>query len=609
MILLYDHNLNFFTEIGTDELIEATQTSELNKQISSVIRIRYENYSTDFEYFGYYFHGKLVVHKIITTQKEDGFIQLTGIHLFFDELKGRIIRDKRPTQNTAKQIAETILENTGWTVTSSVQGTFTTSYYHISALEAFYKLLDLAKCEFTLSLSVVSGQIKKNLHLEETIGGFFGKWYEYGDKLLTVVAEENHATVCTAYIGRGKGEKTEGGGFGRRIKFDQVEWKTQSGKPLNKPLGQDFIMSPIATALFGYPDGSPRIGLVDFSDIEEPEKLLQSTYDYLIENCRPKLQLRATAFDDETVNLGELVSIIRPDLDIRYQTRVFKIKHDLITGIQSFEFGDKLAKTQAERFTSLAIDTETKVKDVESRLEERLNDFTINFYNEDGYNYELKANNEFGLPAGYYSFNSPIDQNPTKVVYVGAGKVLIATSKNSNGDWTWRTAITPEGVYGSEIIANSITANQLSSDIGQSLDISSNVSIVNKVSQAEYDSNGQLVREELTSLRQTTDRFQMDFVNRSDFQAEQTLNNNRHATINQYIRFIQGRIELGASGNPVDLVIRNDRMEFRQNGSPVAWFSNNQLFVTDIEVTNRLIIAKSEIRQITPTIAGIGVTQ
>ena len=43
---------------------------------------------------------------------------------------------------------------------------------------------------------------------------------------------------------------------------------------------------------------------------------------------------------------------------------------------------------------------------------EALERITDSYWNEDGYNYELKADNEYGLPAGYYSFDRPIDQSP-----------------------------------------------------------------------------------------------------------------------------------------------------------------------------------------------------
>ncbi len=75
------------------------------------------------------------------------------------------------------------------------------------------------------------------------------------------------------------------------------------------------------------------------------------------------------------------------------------------------------------------------------------------YYNDDGYNYELKVDNEWNLPAGYYSFDKPINQNPSKVIYMGAGKIAIANSKKADGSWRWTTFGTGDGFVADTIVA------------------------------------------------------------------------------------------------------------------------------------------------------------
>lgn len=60
--------------------------------------------------------------------------------------------------------------------------------------------------------------------------------------------------------------------------------------------------------------------------------------------------------------------------------------------------------------------------------------------------------------------------------------------------------------------------------------------------------------------------------------------------INKYIRFIDGKIVLGESGNELTLVQQNDRISFIQNNSEVAYFSNNELTVTDARFLNSIRI-------------------
>lgn len=51
--------------------------------------------------------------------------------------------------------------------------------------------------------------------------------------------------------------------------------------------------------------------------------------------------------------------------------------------------------------------------------------------------------------------------------------------------------------------------------------------------------------------------------------------------INKYIRFEDGNIILGETGNEIILKIENDRISFLQNNNEVAYMSNNKLTITD----------------------------
>lgn len=481
MIYLYNNYLKKISAIGKDDLREFTTTDELNSQWIVEISYPFSLHKKEAEYVGFKDNNEFKLYKITNTSRSDDFIDINGVHIFFHDLKGNIIRDKRPSNKTALQVATEIFENTDWQVFSTAKGINTTNFYDISKLDAFYELLEKWQCEFRLETYFNGDKFIKKIYLEDHISKDYGRWFEYGDKLLTVVAEENHSNVFTAFIGRGKGEET-GDGYSRKIKFDTINWSVKNGNPIDKIGGQDYVEIKEATRLYGYPDGTPRIAVVDFDDEEDRENLLKLTYEYALENSRPKLQLKATAVDDKKVELGEVCAIIRPNLDIRYKTRIFKVKTDRLSDLQEFDFGDKIVISSSDRIRAEQKTKEKELQEIESRLEQALKNVDFDFNNEDGYNYDLKAGNKYGLPAGYYSFNKPIDENPTKVTYLGAGKVLIADEKGSNGNWKWKTAIDGTGIAGSEIITHSITANKLAPDVGQGLDLSSNEYIQSIVS-------------------------------------------------------------------------------------------------------------------------------
>lgn len=492
MIYLYDNQYMLLDEISRDELITANDSLELNGQIKSNISFPYSLFDNRAEYFGYYHENEYFEYKIITNKKEKKMMNITGIHIFFYDLKGDVIRDKRPNKVTAKQAGDIVLEGTGWNLISTATKVTSGSFYYLSRLDAFYKFIKLWDCEFKLKLSIDSnGNRIKNVIIADNISEDYGKWFEYGDKLITVVAEEDKS-IYTAFIGRGKGEETENGGYGRKITFKDIEWLKNDGKPLNKPTGLDYLEFPEATKLYGYPNGKPRITELNFNDIEDPEELIRATYKKGLELIRPRVQLKAKATSDEKVIIGELASIIRPDIDIRYKTKIFLLKRDLLKGIQEFEFGDKIVKSYSDRVKENFEKEEQLENKFRSLLEKKISEITKLYWGEDGYNYDLKAGNEYKLPAGIYSFDKPLEENPSKVIYIGAGKMLIASSKNPEGEWQWQTAATPEGIVGSSIISNSITVNQLSPDVGQILDLSSNTSIklsVTKTTQEYIDKN------------------------------------------------------------------------------------------------------------------------
>lgn len=452
MIFLFDQQQNLLAEIGKEDLFAANQTEELNSTITALVTYPYAMHQKDAQYFGHTYQGVFYLYKIVAAKKENKLITLTGVHVFFDELKGVIVRDKRPQDASLNGALNAALSDTDWKVVAESNRVRSTNFYYISALEAFYKIIDEWGCEFKLEMDFAGGKItKRRVIVRDTISEDHGKWFEYGDLLLTVIAEEDHGEIYTAYIGQGKGEESkdqEGnatGGYGRKINFADIEWSAAKGDPVDKPKGQDYVEIIPATKKYGYPDGSPRIGVVGFNDCEDREELLRLTYDYALQEARPKVQMRSTALSLDRVELGEICTIIRPDLDIRYKTKVFKVSRDFLLGMQSFEFGDQVVPSRAAQAKTAAREQAKKEEEQQTYLDRISKEITERWMNEDGYNYELKADNPYHLPAGYYSFNKPIDQNPTAVIGISAGRLVISDKHNPDGAWNFRTFGTGEG--------------------------------------------------------------------------------------------------------------------------------------------------------------------
>ena len=289
------------------------------------------------------YHGNdFLMFKIISEDVQKDRVEYSAVESAYDELKSyEYIKDIRPHQMNAAQMLQQVLKNTRWSLGNVEDtGIQSTTFYYITILEAIQKIVDLFKVElaFTIQLDPVTQKITgRRVNLYQQQGRRTGKRFEYGSNLLTVTREEDSQNLVTALVGRGKGvqvsgqdtEDTSDDGYGRRLTFADVEWKTSAGAPVNKPKGQEYVEDPKATALYGFSDGHPRIGLVTFEDIEDPNQLINATWSALLEAKRPKVSFKAEVTNVGNLQLGDTIAIIRHDLGIEYFTRVYKVHHNL----------------------------------------------------------------------------------------------------------------------------------------------------------------------------------------------------------------------------------------------------------------------------------------
>lgn len=80
----------------------------------------------------------------------------------------------------------------------------------------------------------------------------------------------------------------------------------------------------------------------------------------------------------------------------------------------------------------------------------------------------------------------------------------------------------------------------------------------------------------------------------SQLEASNSATNQKFGEINKYIRFVDGKIILGETGNELTLTVQNDRVSFQQAGNEVAYFSNNNLYIKRAEVLTTLRIGNYE---------------
>ena len=338
------------------------------------------------------------MYRIVTDTTPDKSMSFTGMSLAPYELNGHIIQDLRPTNQTISYTLNRVLDGTDWHVGYIDDGlpNVTTNFYYVSAKEALKELQSLVGCEFVFKVEISGQKITdKWIEVYKEMGNRTKKRFNYGTNALTVVRETNKADIYTALIGRGKGEEVSSGednesgqaGYGRKITFEDIEWSIAKGNPLDKPKGQYYLELPQATQAYGIKniDGTmkARVGIVDFDDEEDKNRLINLTYQQLLVSSRPKVLFKTTVANVGATGIGDTVTIHRHDLNIHYQTRVRKIvRNKLNDNKTQIELGDAVVTASTKR----ANQNNAIIKNLNQEIEKVKVDVTTSQTSADGKN-------------------------------------------------------------------------------------------------------------------------------------------------------------------------------------------------------------------------------
>lgn len=133
-----------------------------------------------------------------------------------------------------------------------------------------------------------------------------GKRFEFDGNLTSIEREEDNTTIKTAVIPLGKAldqteEDKEAGKPIEYITIKDVVWSVADGDMLDKPAGQDILINSEATAINGIKDANgifqPKVVVVHFNEIEDPEELALKAYWELEKLIKPRTSFTFTAND------------------------------------------------------------------------------------------------------------------------------------------------------------------------------------------------------------------------------------------------------------------------------------------------------------------------
>lgn len=295
--------------------------------------------------------------------------------------------------------------------------------------------------------------------------------FDFGEDATSVKRIIEDGAVYCRISPRGKGEETEGGGYGRKITIESVND------------GKDYLENADMVELAKLPDGQggweyPTI-MIENSDCETPAELLVWARSVLESYTTPKItyevdvfQLAREGVDMQGVSLGDAVQVVdRKFNGLRLTGRVAELVTDELTGKPMSLVIGYVDEGLTGKFSSLqsnvknlvefqqALSTADYINDLLDRINTEINQTG-------GYTYIVSGH---GIRTYDVEVSDPlIGAEASQVVEIKGGSIRIANSRTAQGEWDWRSVFTAGHIAADMVTAAQITTGYIQSANGQS---------------------------------------------------------------------------------------------------------------------------------------------
>lgn len=384
--------------------------------------------------------------------------------------------DKRPSGSVSVALAS-ILADTRWEVGTCDQGgTASRIFYHESVREGLAGIIETWGGELeTLIVHDGAGIVSRRVGVRAKRGNQnSAKRFTWTKDLVSVkrsVASDNPKTRVYGY---GKGVETEGGGYGRRLTFGDING------------GKDYVEDAEATTVWGHPDGEggilPAVASYVNEQCEDAAQLLQETQDYLEQVKEPKVTYTASVIDLyafgrswEGVGVGDDVAIIDKGFSsegVRLHGRVSQIERDLLTGDATVTFGT-LTDNMADMWQSVS--NALKSNSQQNAIYDAAAGTSVSWLQQlqAALNAQFNAVGTYKVETfelGTMWSNVPIDAEtglPVKAtsgmwaVNINGMGMRLAANLTSDGQWDWRTFLTGSMVSADAINTGTMRAERV----------------------------------------------------------------------------------------------------------------------------------------------------
>ena len=363
------------------------------------------------------------------------------------------------------------------TVTNTATGG--ASMYDMSAWQALGVLVEVWGGEIDATIAVSSTDCavtSRKIDLYSQQGTAEAKRrYDFGCDVNGITRSIEDSPIYCRISPRGKGEETEGGGYGRKIRITEVND------------GKDYLEYTPMVDSAKLPDGNGFIYptlIVENSECETPQELLTWAQGILEETLQPKVSYEIDAVqaaregvDVQGVSLGDVVQVVdryfNGDDGLRVTGRIMSLVVDeLSTKTVSVTIGS-VSESLSVRFSNmqkLANSASARINEVTSYLA------TAEYVN----NLIGRLNAEINATGGYtyivpghgvFTFNTAVADplNPTEassVVEIKGGSIRIANSKTAQGEWEWKTVFVSGHIAAEVVTSANITTGYIGNASG-----------------------------------------------------------------------------------------------------------------------------------------------
>ena len=277
---------------GVYELIHDEASHELDAEID----VKY--CAEPGEYLGFFdidHHFRLFAIDKADDDDKRGVTVITATDSAVAQLAHAIVPEARMEAATAQQAAEAVLAGSGFALglVTLKEETRALSLYMTNRWKALRDIAVQYQVRVTPYYEIVDGEIAgRRVDVTERTSEYRGILFEGASGTSQIYVTRSGIPITRMYgYGKATGEEDPP----TCVTFADVVWSRENGDPTDKPAGQAYIDDPDADSADVWEDA--------YNDKyeEDPEKLLESTWEELEKRRKPKVSGTATAADLEDI--------------------------------------------------------------------------------------------------------------------------------------------------------------------------------------------------------------------------------------------------------------------------------------------------------------------